>query len=123
LQIHKTQKAAGNLPKQIKLRSTLFIYTYMRYLCEKLTAMDAKLTLSFDADVISKAKEFALKNKISLSRLIEFLLAQTTSGNYSSLEDLPISDWVLKVSEGEIEYKSKNSTRKSLRNEFLSAKK
>jgi hypothetical protein len=85
--------------------------------------MDTKLTLSFDEDVVNQAKKFAAKHHISLSRLIEFLLAKTTSGNYSSLEELPISDWVLKVAEGDIEYKTKKTTRKALRNEFLSSKK
>jgi hypothetical protein len=85
--------------------------------------MDTKLTLSFDADVVNQAKNFAAKHNISLSRLVEFLLAKSTSGNYSSLEELPISDWVLKVSEGELEYRTKIISRKKLRNGFLSSKK
>ncbi|MEP7253328.1 MAG: DUF6364 family protein, partial [Ginsengibacter sp.] len=36
--------------------------------------MDNKVTLSFDESVISRAKKYAEKNNISLSRLIEFLL-------------------------------------------------
>jgi len=48
--------------------------------------MDAKVTLSFDEAVINKAKRYADKNNISLSRLVEFLLQKTTSVNYSSLE-------------------------------------
>ena len=53
--------------------------------------MDAKVTLSFDENVISKAKRYADRNNISLSRLVEFLLQKTTSYSYSSLEYLPIS--------------------------------
>ncbi len=62
--------------------------------------MDNKITLSFDESVINKAKKYAEKNNISLSRLIEFLLKKVTSNNYNSLEDFPISDWVQQVAEG-----------------------
>ena len=70
--------------------------------------MDSKITLSFDESVISKAKKYAEKNNISLSRLIEFLLKKVTSNNYHSLEDFPISDWVQQVAEGEAVYYTKS---------------
>ncbi|MEP6594793.1 MAG: DUF6364 family protein, partial [Ginsengibacter sp.] len=41
--------------------------------------MDNKITLSFDANIISKAKKYAESKNISLSRLIEFLLKKITS--------------------------------------------
>lgn len=56
--------------------------------------MDNKITLSFDESVISRAKEYAADNNISLSRLIEFLLKKVTSSHCNNLEDFPISDWV-----------------------------
>ena len=34
--------------------------------------MDTKVTLSFNETVINKAKKYAEKNNISLSRLVEF---------------------------------------------------
>jgi hypothetical protein len=43
--------------------------------------MDAKVTLSFDEEVIVLAKEFAAKNNISLSRLTEFLLKKATTNS------------------------------------------
>ena len=85
--------------------------------------MDAKITLSFDEDVISKAKRYAEKNNISLSRLVEFLLQKTTSSNYQSLEDFPISDWVSQVAEGEAIYQTKKRTRKASKSEYFSSKK
>lgn len=85
--------------------------------------MDAKITLSFDRDIINKAKEFAESQNISLSRLTEFLYHQITSGQYKNLEEMPISDWVQQVAEGEAEYKTKPRTRKSLKSEFLNSKK
>lgn len=78
--------------------------------------MDSKITLAFDNDVIFKAKQFADKNNISLSRLTEFLFRKITSGNYSNLEDLPIADWVNMVSEGEAEYHRKPRSRKEIKN-------
>lgn len=85
--------------------------------------MDTKVTLSFDEGVVTKAKRYASKNNISLSRLVEFLLQKTISGNYSSLEQLPISDWVNQVAEGEITYLAKKKKRKSMKDEYFSSKK
>ena len=44
---------------------------------------------------------------MSLSRLTEFLCSKLTSNHYQSLENLPISDWVSMVSEGEAVYETK----------------
>jgi len=85
--------------------------------------MDAKLTLSFDASVIESAKKFAEKQGISLSRLIEVMLRKATAKNYKTLEDLPISDWVQQVSEGNIEYVTKHRHRKDLKSDFFEKKK
>jgi hypothetical protein len=85
--------------------------------------MDAKVTLSFDAGVIDKAKQFAEENNISLSRLTEFLLRKVTSGHHKSLEDFPISDWVTMVSEGEAEYITKPQKNKALKAEYFKSKK
>lgn len=82
--------------------------------------MDAKLTLSFNQDVVAKAKKYAAANNISLSRLIEHLLIQVTSTAYKSLEDFPVADWVNMVAEGEVEYKR---TPKTSKDEFFSSKK
>ncbi len=85
--------------------------------------MDAKITLSFNKSVIEKAKKYAEENNISLSRLTEFLLTKITSKKYKSLEDLPISDWVTMVSEGDIEYRTKPRKRKEMKNEYFKSKK
>ena len=85
--------------------------------------MDAKITLSFDERVINKAKRYAEDNNISLSRLTEFLLNKVTSKSYQSLEDLPISDWVHMVGEGEVVYHTKPRKSKDLKNEYFKSKK
>ncbi len=86
--------------------------------------MDNKITLSFNEDIIAKAKKYADNNNISLSRLIEFLLKKVTSNNYKSLEDFPISDWVNQVAEGEAVYQTKTKrTRKVAKAEFFNSKK
>ncbi|MES2773326.1 MAG: DUF6364 family protein [Bacteroidota bacterium] len=86
--------------------------------------MDAKITMSFNQDVIETAKEFAYKNGISLSRLTEILLHKVTSGGYKTLEDLPISDWVnnLVAEEGAV-YNTKRNSRKDLKDEFFESRK
>jgi len=85
--------------------------------------MDAKITLSFNKTIIDKAKDFAGKNNISLSRLTEFLLSKVTSSHYQSLEDLPISDWVNMVAEGEATYEIKARKNKDLKKEYFKSKK
>lgn len=84
--------------------------------------MDAKITLSFNAAVIDKAKDFAEKNNISLSRLTEFLYSQLTHNNYQSLHDLPVSDWVSMVAEGQAEYVIKQKSRKSVKSEYYESR-
>jgi hypothetical protein len=85
--------------------------------------MDAKVTLSFNKEVVRKAKEYAASQNISLSRLVEFLLNKTTAGQYSSLEDYPIADWVKEISEGPGEYRTRKRTRKETKNEYFSSRK
>ena len=85
--------------------------------------MDAKITLSFNETVANKAKRYAEKNNISLSRLVEFLLEKATSSNYMSFEEFPIADWVHQVAEGEAKYVTKARSRKSMKSEYYSSKK
>ena len=83
--------------------------------------MDTKLTLHFDQEVIVKAKAFAAANNISLSRLTEFIYRSITSGDYKSLEELPIADWVSRVAEGEPQYLRR--TRKQTRTDYHNSRK
>ena len=85
--------------------------------------MDAKVTLRFDEAVVNRAKRYAEKNNISLSRLVEFLLQQTVSGQHTSLEELPVADWVHRVAEGEAVYHTKKKSRKAARSEYFSSRK
>ena len=84
--------------------------------------MDAKITLSFESTVIAKAKQFADDNNISLSRLTEFLLSKVTTTSYKSIDQLPVSDWISQVSEGEVEYQRTSRTRKEMRKEYYTKK-
>lgn len=84
--------------------------------------MDSKITLSFDKNVIEKAKEYASNNNISLSRLTEFLLTKVTSKSYKSLEEYPISDWVSHVAAGKAAYNVKRSN-KETKSAFFNANK
>jgi hypothetical protein len=85
--------------------------------------MDAKVTLSFDKEVIEKAKKYAESQNISLSRLTEFLLRQLTTGSYKTLEDLPVSDWVNQLAEGRAEYMTRKRSRQSMKNEYYNSRK
>ncbi len=85
--------------------------------------MDAKITLSFDKQIIEKAKRYAENNNISLSRLMEFILDKITTHQYESLEDLPVSDWVNAVAEGEAEYIAKPKNYAKQKQEYRNRKK
>ncbi|TAE84654.1 MAG: hypothetical protein EAY81_07470 [Bacteroidetes bacterium] len=85
--------------------------------------MDTKITLSFNSEVIANAKEFANSHNISLSRLTEFIYSQLTLKNYPSLDDLPISEWVSMVSEGEAIYKPIKEARKKTKDEYYASRK
>ncbi|HSU51644.1 MAG TPA: DUF6364 family protein [Segetibacter sp.] len=85
--------------------------------------MDNKITLSFDANIINKAKEYAEANNISVSRLVEFLLQKVTTSGFHSLEDYPISDWVNQIAEGEATYQTKKRSNKSLKDEYFASRK
>lgn len=86
--------------------------------------MDNKITLSFDENIINKAKRYAEDNNISVSRLIEFLLKKVTASNYTSLEEFPISDWVQQVAEGGAVYQTKTKkTRQAAKEEYFKSKK
>lgn len=78
--------------------------------------MDAKVTLSFDEEVIKSAKNYAKRHGMSLSRLTEFIYRQIASETYTQLEDLPIDDWVSMVAEGQAEYGIKR--KKNLKKDF-----
>lgn len=99
-----------------KIRLIFLDYTYRKIIFD-VKNMETKLTLHFDQEVIEKAKEYAASKHISLSRLTEFLYRQITSGNYKTIEDFPVSDWVNRVSEGEAVYKRRS--RKDLKEEFF----
>ena len=84
--------------------------------------MDTKVTLSFDKTVAEKAKRFAEKNNVSLSRLVEYLLDRVTSANQAAFEEFPVSDWVNQVAEGSISYQTKRRSRETLKKEFYKGK-
>ena len=58
--------------------------------------MDTKLTLKLDKEVIEKAKEYAAKQKVSLSWLFENYLKAITNKNEKS-EEIEISDFVKSI--------------------------
>jgi hypothetical protein len=87
--------------------------------------MDNKITLSFDQEVIARAKAFAESQGISLSRLTEFLFDKITSNPqaYNSLEDIPVADFIHLLAEPNSTYKTAAKSKKSQRDEFYESKK
>lgn len=85
--------------------------------------MDVKVTLSFDAAVIEKAKRFAAKNNMSLSRLTEFLYQKITAEKFSNLDEFSISDWVHQVAEGTATYSTPGRKKISLKKSFFESRK
>jgi hypothetical protein len=85
--------------------------------------MDAKVTLSFNKNIIEKAKHYAESHNMSLSRMLELILDKITTNQYASIEDFPISDWVNTLAEGKAEYVTSQKSRKKLKSEYYSRKK
>lgn len=85
--------------------------------------MDAKVTLSFNEEIINKAKKFADERNISLSRLTEYLYERITNSSYHNLEEMPVASWINQLAEGAAVYKTKKSNRKSLKAEYFKSKK
>lgn len=85
--------------------------------------MDSKLTLRLNTTVIEQAKAYAEANNMSLSRLVELLLRKCTNTGFYHLENLPISDWVAIVAEGNATYSVAKKSRKDLKDEFFKSKK
>lgn len=84
--------------------------------------MDAKVTLSFRADVIEKAKQYAESQGISLSRLTEILLSRLVKGQYNHIEDFPVSEWVNMLADGPAEYNTTPKSNKKIRKEYHEGK-
>jgi hypothetical protein len=82
---------------------------------------DVKVTLSFDEEVVGRAKAFAASQGISLSRLTEFLYDKITSSPkaYKSLEDIPLADFINQLAEEKPVYGSS----KNLKKEYYESKK
>ena len=51
--------------------------------------MSTKLTLTLDSHTIENAKKYAKKNKISLSKLVEFYFKSLSSGSDNYIENIP----------------------------------
>ncbi len=85
--------------------------------------MDAKLTLSFDEEIISKAKKFAEEKGISVSRLTEYLFKRITTQpkNYASIDDIPVADFIWELQEPSEEY-IRTPISKSRKKEYYEAK-
>ena len=61
--------------------------------------MDAKLTLKFDKQVVENAKQYAVKNNKSLSRIIEsYLKLLTSKEKNNDVEEIVITDFVKSLS-------------------------
>jgi antitoxin component of RelBE/YafQ-DinJ toxin-antitoxin module len=83
--------------------------------------MKKRITLNLDETVIAKAKTFASENNMSLSQLTELLLMKVISGNYKSLQQFPVADWVKKISTGKVYYASRS--RKQVKEEYFESRK
>jgi hypothetical protein len=85
--------------------------------------MDAKLTLSFDKEIIAQAKKFAEDKGISMSRLTEYLFKRITTQpkNYASLDDIPVSDFIWELQEPSVEY-IRTPVTKSRKKEYYESK-
>ena len=76
---------------QLSASLTCLIRTYPVYLYgQNIIAMDTKLTIKLDNDVISRAKRYAQHRKTSLSKMIESYLDTVTKPDSDDIEITPL---------------------------------
>lgn len=88
--------------------------------------MDAKVTLSFDAEIIERAKILCDELGISLSRFTEIVYSKALEmGRPASIEELPVSAWVNAIAEDSATYHSpaRKKSRAELKQEFFESRK
>ena len=86
--------------------------------------MDAKITLSLNREIISRAKALSDKLGISLSRFTEIMYTKALEhGGPNTIEDLPVSNWVMEVAEEQATYNTKRKNRRNLKDEFFESRK
>ena len=51
--------------------------------------MSTKLTLALDASIVRKAKKYAKKQKLSLSKMVEFYFSSLVAGNVEGNFNIP----------------------------------
>ena|SRR5690554_1846580 len=74
------------------------MYVFYSYFClYTVLAMDSKLTINLDEDVIARAKKYASVKNLSLSQLIENYLDSLT---LQQSDDFEISPFVKSISSG-----------------------
>lgn len=85
--------------------------------------MDTKLTLSFDATIAQKAKDFAASKGMSLSRMVEHIFTHITSSPtyFDHLDDIPFADFINQVAEDSPTYSLQNP--KKRKEEYYQSKK
>lgn len=69
-----------------------------------------------------KARAFAEANNISLSRLVVFMLCKVTDKHYRSIDELPVSDRVNQVAEGEVNYVRKYAVERNVKKDYLASR-
>ena len=66
--------------------------------------MNTKLTLSLDADIVSKAKAFAKKKHTSISKMLEDYLRVVTSDSEKKTGYNPVDELVGMVEDPNVDY-------------------
>lgn len=84
--------------------------------------MKAKITLQIDEEVIANSKEIAKSLNLPISKFAEQILRRFTTARYRSIEEMPVSDWVNIVSDGEVQYLREPRTSKQLKDEYYNRK-
>jgi hypothetical protein len=51
------------------------------------------------------------------------MLSKVVDKRYRSLDELPVSDWVNQVAEGEVTYVRKNSAERNVKKDYLKSRK
>lgn len=85
--------------------------------------MSADFTLNLNENVFYAAEELAHRKGISVDALTEMLLKKAAASAYQTIDELPVADWVLQLSEGPVEATPDSKSWKELKEEYYESKK
>ncbi len=70
-----------------------------------------------------RLRNWLIKGGININVLTEILLRKAAASEYKTIEELPVADWMLQLSEGQEEAESDLKSSRELKEEYYESRK